>query len=410
MEKFWLLEKLHVFLEQPGDDDLARRRKMLVPLGLVAVIACGLLVVPGFVASGDWRESTIFHVALLEVVWSGLSLWFVVARKKVSGTVILSQVLLGSLCAMYLDYRGAATSSFRPWPLLIVGANILLVLQVGMGWVTFVFGTGVVWLVFVQAELTFRFGFFDLIPYEDRAAVCACDDPPCKSRDAFAEGVFQIALSLVIFAIDFIFTKTFSEQAIKEHAYWRRCEGAAREIATQLSRFSLTEAEHALIREQAFLTPEFHAVFRQLLANLRLYEPFLPQSCFPGTPRSGDDHDGTRNPLSPLGGWFTEGEESAGPSDFELSSDKLALSGSTARGAVGVKAKGKDRIRLPSGDELPSGSQVSSTVPSSLASNDVGRRPVTVFAVNVKGSLGLLKHKGAFEEMQRSLRPPRWPR
>ena len=197
------------------------------------------------------------------------------------GTVFLCTMsLLVVVIVLTSDLSNTAETGRRMWPFAIILIDILLVVQAPSFLTRTVVSTMCVYLMVIQAEATWRFGIFDLpifASYEDRHCYGTCNEPPCARE--FLDSLSMLTTSLVIFLLDFYFTRGFAMQVQREKEKIAAGVTAAQHVAERLASFDLDAAEHVL-ENQEDMPPDLCESLRVILSHLRAYKPFLPQSVF----------------------------------------------------------------------------------------------------------------------------------
>ena len=189
----------------------------------------------------------------------------------------------------------ARTISFEQWPMLVLVIDMLLVMQVPtrytLGLVCFI----VMWLVLMSVEASFRFGLFDLpglpkqegeygrLDYANREF--ACEKLPCPMP--FLSPTLFAPLS--VFVLDFIVTRGFARQVLKEQASMERTINAVQEIASLLARYDVEKVAELLEEHEHELPVGMTVALRALEKNLRSYKAYLPQTCLLGDETEGED-------------------------------------------------------------------------------------------------------------------------
>ena len=193
-------------------------------------------------------------------------------------------VVPGHMWNDYVDLNGRAIY-ISHWPLLVLVIDMLLVMQVptrySLGLVVFV----VLWLLLLGLEETFRFGLFDLPgsvkqdgeygrrQYFEEHFVC--DMPPCPTP--FPSPTVTSAVS--VFLIDFIVTRGFAREVLKEQAAMERTINAVQEIASLLAKYDVEKVAELLEEHEHELPEGMTVALRALEKNLRSYKAYLPQTC-----------------------------------------------------------------------------------------------------------------------------------
>ena len=176
---------------------------------------------------------------------------------------LTTRMVVGTLyvvtCGILMWDLSGRTVLMEQWSLLVLMIDMLLVMQVptrySLGLVVFI----VMWLLLLGVEESFRFGLFDLpgLPKQEGEygrrhfleEKFLCDTLPCPTR--FPSPALLSAVA--VFACDFIVTRGFAREVLKEQASMERTINAVQEIASLLARYDvekvaelLEEHEHEL--------------------------------------------------------------------------------------------------------------------------------------------------------------------
>ncbi|KAJ9460137.1 hypothetical protein DIPPA_00472 [Diplonema papillatum] len=281
-----LFQQLRRCILLPDDTDVQTLRKTIYPSFLVA--SCFFT---GLTALLEEAGSVLFYLGILACSWSGSLLAFVLYQKRVSNLNVSMCIAGGAASLFVFDLSSAAMIRQRPWPLLVLLADLALVCKLPQRASTFLVISGVVWLSITYTEAVFRFGLYDIVltdPEDTPRVDCECSRPPCKRP--LEDGVYSFLTAAFIFVTDFFITRGFAQKLYAQQAKMQRSIVAARDVSALLVQFQLAEAEALLLKcsrgddgknDGSEIPEEFLTVLTDLLSNLKKYEPFLPQSCFP---------------------------------------------------------------------------------------------------------------------------------
>ena len=218
-------------------------------------------------------------------------LGFVIAIASVLCRVPLTtRVVVGTLymvtCGMLMWDLNARTVSYVQWPLLVLIIDMLLVMRVptrySLGLVCIV----VLWLLLLGVEESFRFGLFDLpglAPQEGKYGRLyyasrrqSCPTLPCPT--AFPSPIVLSAMA--VFVIDFIVTRGFAREVLKEQAAMEQTIEAVQEIASLLAKYDVEGVARMLKMRAAELPEQMYETLQTMEQNLRRYKPYLPAALF----------------------------------------------------------------------------------------------------------------------------------
>ena len=219
-----------------------------------------------------------------------VSLGFSIAVCAVLCRVPLStRVVVGTLymitCGMLMWDLSGRTISRQAWPLLVLIIDMLLVMQVPARYSLGLVGFIIMWLVVLSVEESFRFGLFEMpgsAPQEGEfgrlyylKGKFDCETPPCPAE--FPS--YSVLVAMAVFVIDFIVTRGFARQVLKEQASMERTINAVQEIASLLARYDVEKVAELLEEHEHELPEGMTVALRALEKNLRSYKAYLPQTC-----------------------------------------------------------------------------------------------------------------------------------
>ena len=268
------------------DGTLSTKRKELRTQFLIFGCVGWLATIFALMAtSAAFQKNHIFFAGSI-VVLLGLSIVICAVLCRVPLT---TRVVVGTLYVItsgMLMWDLSARAIFREnWPILVLIIDVLLVMQVpkvySLGLVVFI----VMWLILLGVEESFRFGLFELpgfpplegdygrLYYIDQKY--HCEMPPCPVP--FPSSRLIIAIS--VFSIDFIITRGFARQVLKEQTSMERTINAVQEIASLLAGYDVEKVAELLEEHEHELPVGMTVALRALEKNLRSYKAYLPQTC-----------------------------------------------------------------------------------------------------------------------------------
>ena len=295
---------------------------------------------------------------------------------------LTTSIVVGTLymitCGILMWDLNARTVYVQHWPLLVFIVDMLLVMQVptrySLGLVCFV----VMWLVLLSLEESFRFGLFDLpglAPQEGKYGRLyyfeeqyACDTLPCPKP--FPPSTLTGALA--VFVIDFIVTRGFAREVLKEQASMERTINAVQEIASLLAGYDVEKVAELLEEHEHELPEGMTVALRALEKNLRSYKAYLPQTCL--LVDEAADEDGAEEELS----------DAASVSSCSSASVHEGVVRNVALGLTSVKAtlltvNIKDTLRLVEQDSAHFSSFFTTLLLKTLQATESHRGMVDVF-------------------------------
>ena len=220
---------------------------------------------------GKWTSAAI---PVLMLVLLG---YLRVARRASTRFVTVASIaVIASIVTT--DFVNSAEIQVRIWPAAIVLIDVLLVAQVDESGTICIVAFMCGYLTFVTAEQWLRFGLYDLpglAPYDTRECQGGCDEPPC-ARTASAAGS-MLSTNLLIFLLDFYFTRGFALQVRREKDKIAAAVTTAEQVAERLASLDLDAAE-AVLRGSEDVPPGLCESLYTILSHLKGYKPFLPQA------------------------------------------------------------------------------------------------------------------------------------
>eukprot|EP01063_Lacrimia_lanifica_P018051 TRINITY_DN25013_c0_g1_i1.p1 TRINITY_DN25013_c0_g1~~TRINITY_DN25013_c0_g1_i1.p1 ORF type:complete len:915 (+),score=184.04 TRINITY_DN25013_c0_g1_i1:107-2851(+) len=234
-------------------------------------------------AAGDAADQVLALVGsvMLLCCAAGLYVWWQ-AHGSVTGPVFtVAAVALGVSVAV-LDVAMASQELPRAWPLALVLLTVLHTANAPPR-ITAWFAVGIVgWLVVTSAEAVARFGLYDmpgLSGSEYRIKeLCGCDAPPCRRLGGWVECIFgALVVAANAKALEVVHARVEEERTNMQSAV-----SIANRVADHLVGFDLDAAQSELEESVGALPLGLHAALNELLANLREYRPYLPQTILGG--------------------------------------------------------------------------------------------------------------------------------
>ena len=271
------------------DGTLSRKKKELRTQFFI--FACvGLLAnVLGVAANLDSQLKGPIALAgsLIIILAFSIAICAVLCRVPLTTRVVVGTLYMIT-CGMLTWDLSSRTVSKEAWPLLVLIIDMLLVMQVpkvySLGLVCFI----IMWLLLLGVEESFRFGLFELpgLPPQEGEhgrlhylkEKLDCETPPCPVP-------FPLSLLLTavfVFVIDFIVTRGFAREVLKEQASMERTINAVQEIASLLARYDVEKVAELLEEHEHELPEGMTVALRALEKNLRSYKAYLPLTCLLG--------------------------------------------------------------------------------------------------------------------------------
>ena len=221
----------------------------------------------------------------MAVLGSAIAFSAVLCRVPLTTRLVVGILYLVTSGILMWDLHARTISSSR-WPLLVLIIDMLLVMQVptqySLGLVCFV----VMWLLMLGAEEGFRYGLLDLPGlspqggeygrHDLKSRECSCEDMPCAV--GFPPPLLISAVS--VFVMDFIITRGFAREVLKEQASMEQTVNAVQEVASLLARYDVEGVARMLKMREAELPEQMYETLQTMERNLRRYRPYLPAALF----------------------------------------------------------------------------------------------------------------------------------
>ena len=268
------------------DGTLSTKRKELrtqfFTFACVGWLATVFTLVTSFERLASHRIS--FGGTLVVLLGFGIAIALVLCRVPLTTRVVVGTLYIVT-CGMLTWDLNARTLSASQWPLLVLIIDMLLVMQVPTRYSLGLVCVIVMWLLLLGVEEGFRFGLFDipgLPPQEGKYGrldlfeeKVVCKTLPCPV--AFPS--LNLTAAVSVFVIDFIVTRGFAREVLKEQASMERTINTVQEIASLLARYDVEKVAELLEEHRDELPQGMTVALRALEKNLRLYKAYLPKTC-----------------------------------------------------------------------------------------------------------------------------------
>ena len=268
------------------DGTLSRKRRaMRTQYFSASCAAClGNIFFLVFTLEQQLRKPMSFGGSLMLMLGFSIAICAVLCRVPLTTRVVVGTLYMMTFGILMWDLSGRALSS-EQWPLLVLVIDMLLVMQVPTRYSLGLVGFIIMWLLLLGVEESFRFGLFELPGMPEKEGEFGrlyylkekfdCDTPPCPVP--FPSSRLFTAIS--VFSIDFIVTRGFARQVLKEQASMERTINAVQEIASLLARYDVEKVAELLEEHEHELPEGMTVALRALEKNLRSYKAYLPQTC-----------------------------------------------------------------------------------------------------------------------------------
>eukprot|EP01064_Diplonema_japonicum_P001770 TRINITY_DN1118_c3_g1_i2.p1 TRINITY_DN1118_c3_g1~~TRINITY_DN1118_c3_g1_i2.p1 ORF type:complete len:780 (+),score=86.34 TRINITY_DN1118_c3_g1_i2:29-2341(+) len=270
--------RIYSLVKHENDSDLMQQRKRFTGTLCLLIMMALLPVIAVSVSRGFMLE----HMVIITGgVSSAACLALMILTKKLSEKAIALYLACLSSAVCFADVDSASTLSDRAWPLFVLLIDALLVMRMPDFYSKAAVSLVCLWLFIQVGEGLFRFGLYDVpgtASVSDRKEVTDCDTPPCSSHANVL--LKTITAQLIVFLIDFYFTRGFAKTVTLEKERLEASIMATEKVTEALVHFDLEKAESVLSTIPESQTTE---LLRRLLSNLENYRPYLPAAIFEGS-------------------------------------------------------------------------------------------------------------------------------
>ena len=262
-------------------------------------VSCACMIAIAAVAAISAKTS--FSLAVLSMLCVEM-LFFMCFCGILAGKVIppltIQFVGYGSTFSLFFADICVRGVGRKAWPTFLITTNFLLVMRVrGTAvLVTIIIG----YLCLCALEEVFRFGMFDIplaweaeIRKEHMQNAMDCETLPCPlfPQEALTDGAISIIVTVLVWKV----TSMFSNQLIEQNRFLDETILAVEAIASNLAGYDVDQAEQILKAHESRLPSTLSDALWGLQQNLRVYKPYLPNSCFCGEEEENEEEDPTRD-------------------------------------------------------------------------------------------------------------------
>ena len=269
------------------DGTLSTKRKELRTQFFIFACVGWLSVVLALMATFAQQKRHLIFLGGTMVVLLGFSIVIcaVLCRVQLTTRVVVGTLYVITSGILMWDLSGRAVTR-EYWAVLVLIIDVLLVMQVPKVYSLGLVCVIVIWLLVLGVEESFRFGLFELPGSAHLEGAHGrlyniyqkyhCEMPPCPVP--FPSSRLITAVS--VFSIDFIVTRGFARQVLKEQASMERTINAVQEIASLLAKYDVEGVARMLAARGSELPEEMYETLHTMEQNLRRYKPYLPAALF----------------------------------------------------------------------------------------------------------------------------------
>eukprot|EP00755_Sulcionema_specki_P028944 Sspe_Gene.17595::Locus_6250_Transcript_1_1_Confidence_1.000_Length_2718::g.17595::m.17595 len=250
------------------DQDEVIRKWIIIPLDIMLFLT-GVAITTASIATASYSNAKV------QALWTSVLLCFLVYHYTTKTLTIpaveLQVFIIAAFTFIVFDMQ--TQGRYDLWMTAIIMMDILLVANCSGLSTIALRGVILTYLGVKSIEAANPFGLYELIPH----------DNPRYEAEVLSTGnaVTLFYLRCFIFLSDFTITRRFAYGMQRESALVRQSIITAERVATALARFDLNQAEEAL--DEATnnnASQDLTEAFRDILANLRTYRPYLPDALF----------------------------------------------------------------------------------------------------------------------------------
>eukprot|EP01062_Namystynia_karyoxenos_P031982 TRINITY_DN23654_c0_g1_i1.p1 TRINITY_DN23654_c0_g1~~TRINITY_DN23654_c0_g1_i1.p1 ORF type:complete len:680 (+),score=186.57 TRINITY_DN23654_c0_g1_i1:102-2141(+) len=249
------------------DEGLAVKRTAFVTQGAVALLAACTVIYS--LITAWWSMLVLSGAGLFGTVAAGAQL--LATRRLLPSSVAVWLLLLGTLmlCGDYISF-----GTMDIWTLEVLVMDGLIAFT-APPW------SAKAMITLVTVYLVCRSMLDDHGFWVEIGDAQEYTDLRCPAK-AFHLAVMVTFYRVGAFVCDFIITRTFAAAVRSQYEVMKVSQEVTETLAALLSRYEVELAQAAVEDERSeSLPPALRESFRQLVANLTSYKPFLPQSCLP---------------------------------------------------------------------------------------------------------------------------------
>ena len=270
------------------DGTLGKKAQQQRTILFVFMAVALAFTVSGLLAKwGDGPDAAVLVIIFMTIIPIEVGTMIALLCKQVLPMWYVVLCLYYVAFIMFMTDLNSRTMGSTSWPLIVVVIDLLLVMQAPARSALGLVGVTCVWLVVMGFEESFRFGLLDLPGFRPQEgpggrrehfdAMTGCERLPCPMKFP-PKGLIP---ALFVFTIDFVVTRWFAREALKEQQSMERTIDVVQEIASLLAGYDVEQVATLLETHEARLPQGMYTALRALEENLRTYKAYLPRTCLP---------------------------------------------------------------------------------------------------------------------------------
>eukprot|EP00755_Sulcionema_specki_P020981 Sspe_Gene.73283::Locus_44121_Transcript_1_1_Confidence_1.000_Length_1957::g.73283::m.73283 len=254
-----------------GETGEERRRKTMLLPGMWVMASLCLCYIPFNMLDGAYSAVVLNIVIIAYSVPAALYMYS--TRTLPAGLGAATILVYGFILAVINDIRTYGLIEYYTGGVLVMDAFLLTssperYVKAGMA-------TFVLLIVVSTLEQTYHIGLYRSIP----TSMTQGYEIPDKIPQSI--GMSRLLLRLVVFSADFLLTRHFATGMRSEQARMQAAVEVAQQVASRMVAFDLDGGEEIVSALGHQLPAGLREALEGLLGNLRVYKPFIPQSCLP---------------------------------------------------------------------------------------------------------------------------------
>ena len=206
----------------------------------------------------------------------------ILCKRKLTPAVVLATAF-GYAVTCFVGDLSARTLNRTLWGNLVLVVDFMLVMQVEERYCVGIVVFTVVWLVVMWTEERWRWGALDApgLPEQGYRQERMFEMVECASLPCPSPSTESLVIAGQVFVIDFIATRAFARDLLKEQTSMQRTIATVQDIASLLAGYDVEKVSELLEEHGGELPEGMTAALRKLEQNLRLYKAYLPKTCLP---------------------------------------------------------------------------------------------------------------------------------
>ena len=280
MSRETFLERMYSRSGAASSAECYQRRLLTLVAGIQFTAATPMLMTAAFAGTG---ANMALAASISMVSPLALFVYMCTGREVTRAGIVVFLYAMG--VSIFLNDLETRLVAKTVYPMLVIVVDLLLVLQVGERFTLIFVVVSVMWILLLSAENVFRMGLYDIAWLRGQSQrrefyddLVSCATLPCPIP--FASEAFLLLAGLMVFIVDFIATRGFARQVLKEQTSMQKTIEAVHEIASLLAKYDVEGVARMLKMREAELPEQMYETLQTMERNLRMYRPYLPAALF----------------------------------------------------------------------------------------------------------------------------------